>query len=635
MKQKIFTLLFLLLPFFVYSQNHNEAIEGKVLSYFKHDSLKYRAAKFLLDNMDAHYSLYSKGIDSYYHKMDSVFSLPTQRYDFYKDMYVKASTENGDLENTAVIKWDKEAITAEFLISYIESAFKVWKQPWNSDVSFDLFCQYVLPYRITTEPISCWRNEYFDKYNNVFYDFMESQVNHTYKYGLYRALNSRLPNSLYYPQTFLPEFPLTIALKARLGNCETFAKRNVAQLRSIGLPSTLDFTPQWGNRSMGHSWAVLFVNDSISIPFGQNEELGTHFYYRPNHLLPKVYRHTYLKQKSMDEFCNDTISIVPEYLHDNCILDVTDKYTSVSNLSVRLKAPRFSKQSQWLYLCVFDNRDWIPVCYSKRNMNSAIFYKMGRGVVYLPTSIDASGNLIIEGNPIALDKDGVSTELKPDMQKRQIMRLTRKYPSNMKLKKYCQITIGGKFQVANREDFSDSLTIGVVNNTLENCFHYLPIKHKGKYKYFRYFAPNGSYGNMAEVKMFDSVDSIIGVKRCFGMKKDRGAYKKLFDGDNLSSFSVSSPDSAWAAVEFSQPVNIKKIGYLPRNDGNQVEKGDLYRLYYWWQGGWKVIDEKIAGVDGMLQFDNVPSDALYLLRDLTKGKQERIFTYKDGKQIWW
>lgn len=294
MKQIGLTLLILLITLGGYSQNHKETVEGKVLFHFKHDNLKYKAAKFLLDNMDAHYSLYSKDIETYYHKVDSAFSLPPQKNDFYKDIYVKASTEKGDLDNTAIRKWDREAVTAEFLISYIEAAFKVWKQPWNSDVSFDLYCQYVLPYRITTEPISNWRNEYYEKYSGVFSDFMDSQVNHTYKYGLYRALNSRQPNSLYYPQTFLPELPLTISLKARLGNCETFAKRNVAQLRAIGLPTTLDFTPQWGNRSMGHSWAVLLVNDSTSIPFGQNEELGSHFYARPNHTLPKVFRHNFM-----------------------------------------------------------------------------------------------------------------------------------------------------------------------------------------------------------------------------------------------------------------------------------------------------------------------------------------------------
>lgn len=34
-------------------------------------------------------------------------------------------------------------------------------------------------------------------------------------------------------------------------------------------------------------------------------------------------------------------------------------------------------------------------------------------------------------------------------------------------------------------------------------------------------------------------------------------------------------------------------------------------------------------------FKDVPKGALYLLRDLTKGKDERIFTYENGVQVWW
>ena len=34
-------------------------------------------------------------------------------------------------------------------------------------------------------------------------------------------------------------------------------------------------------------------------------------------------------------------------------------------------------------------------------------------------------------------------------------------------------------------------------------------------------------------------------------------------------------------------------------------------------------------------FDNVPENALLILRDHTRGKDERIFIYEDDKQIWY
>jgi hypothetical protein len=37
----------------------------------------------------------------------------------------------------------------------------------------------------------------------------------------------------------------------------------------------------------------------------------------------------------------------------------------------------------------------------------------------------------------------------------------------------------------------------------------------------------------------------------------------------------------------------------------------------------------------MLDYDNCPTNALFLLHDLTKGREERIFTYENGEQVWW
>ncbi len=36
-----------------------------------------------------------------------------------------------------------------------------------------------------------------------------------------------------------------------------------------------------------------------------------------------------------------------------------------------------------------------------------------------------------------------------------------------------------------------------------------------------------------------------------------------------------------------------------------------------------------------LYYDNIPSHALLLLRDHTRGKEERIFTLENGEQVWW
>ena len=49
---------------------------------------------------------------------------------------------------------------------------------------------------------------------------------------------------------------------------------------------------------------------------------------------------------------------------------------------------------------------------------------------------------------------------------------------------------------------------------------------------------------------------------------------------------------------------------------------------------WISLGRKLA-VDNKLHYDDVPKGALLWLKNHTQGKEERIFTYEDGKQVWW
>jgi hypothetical protein len=56
-------------------------------------------------------------------------------------------------------------------------------------------------------------------------------------------------------------------------------------------------------------------------------------------------------------------------------------------------------------------------------------------------------------------------------------------------------------------------------------------------------------------------------------------------------------------------------------------------LYYWHEGQWTSVGKQVATTQ-VVEFNNVPAGGLYLLKDLTKGKEHRIFTYNDGVQTW-
>jgi len=86
-------------------------------------------------------------------------------------------------------------------------------------------------------------------------------------------------------------------------------------------------------------------------------------------------------------------------------------------------------------------------------------------------------------------------------------------------------------------------------------------------------------------------------------------------------------------MDFGKPVEIQKIKFLARNDDNNVIPGSDYELLYW-DNEWKSFAKKTATSDSLV-FENVPSNALYLLHYYGEGVEERIFTYENDKQIWY
>ena len=82
-----------------------------------------------------------------------------------------------------------------------------------------------------------------------------------------------------------------------------------------------------------------------------------------------------------------------------------------------------------------------------------------------------------------------------------------------------------------------------------------------------------------------------------------------------------------------EPKKVDHIIYYGRGDGNGIEIGDEYELLYW-DKGWKSMGRQKA-ITVYVKYKNVPQGALYHLRNHTKGTDERIFTFENGKQVWW
>lgn len=89
----------------------------------------------------------------------------------------------------------------------------------------------------------------------------------------------------------------------------------------------------------------------------------------------------------------------------------------------------------------------------------------------------------------------------------------------------------------------------------------------------------------------------------------------------------------YVGMELDSAVTVTHLGICPRNDKNGIYPGMKYELFLW-DDTWKSQGIKTAA-ENKISFENIPENALLWLRNLDEGKEERIFTMKNGEQVWW
>lgn len=612
-------------------------LKSVLKKYSQHpkDSLKLKAAIFLIENMDGHLSYQSDAWSSFCNEFHKILNkhnnvkINFSDYDSIFNIYEAKLFDYNEVD-------DYKTITSQYLINNIDSAFIAWKQPFGKHLSFTQFCEYLLPYKIGDELFEPWRtyflNQYVPQITNLGLKDIYSMSSYDVCDKLKSSINANV-KSWSYP---IPDFSPSILAKITRAPCVDFARLIAYTGRSLGIPIVIDYTPQWANRSNNHVWNALIDKNGKPLSFGAKDEvkLGHHLEGRRWERVPKVYRMTYAKQEqSLASICGT--EDIPTVFSSPFIQDVSKEYFKGINLKIDLKQEP-SIKTNFAYLSTFDDRKWVPVAWSKINNKTAIFSDVNTRVAYLPVNY-INGNTIPADYPI-LVLDSVNTlKLKPDFSKRQKLVLNRKY-NIAKTDFFSGRMKGGKFQVANKADFSDSVDIFKINEVPEICYNKVDISNTNKYKYFRYCAPAGSNGEVAEIEVYEAqtdeklsgiiIEYVNGANRTVNISR-------AFDNNVLTCYQKTDDNSIGIGLEFNEPKQINKIVYLPRNDDNFIRDGELYELFYW-DNKWVSLGRQIGSIKTQtLTYNNAPTNALFLLRNLTKGREERIFTYENMKQVWW
>ncbi|WP_289753097.1 transglutaminase domain-containing protein [Bacteroides acidifaciens] len=594
-------------------ENRRELEE--VLEYYSNDSLKYRAACFLIENMPRWYAY-------------DGWQLDTLEVLMRKDREGNLSKEdkmrwNGFDYHTLNKIYDSKVITSEYLIENIDLAFQEWKnRPWNRTLSFDDFCELILPYRIGNERLSNWRSLYNAYYGNL----LDSVYTGSDVLVACKCINDELnrQNYKYSVEWNVPHNRADYLFKTRIGYCREVSDLIQYAMRSCGIPVAADFMPYSPDYRYSHEWNVVRDTTGRYIQFGFDgldpvrDKIPD-----DGRRKGKVFRYCYALQNEREILRKHSGWNIggTEGLYWK---DVTSEYFGHNRAAVNVCAT----EKPLIALSVFSTNGWLIIGEGVyKSSGKALFDNIEPFIIYVPVSQNNGVEPI--GYPFMLDSDGHVEEFVPDTVNLEKIILKRKMALIPRVAAWGYSQIGARIEGDIDTDFKSPKLIAEIKDTMDYTFQVLEGLCSEPVKYIRYVPPVGLL-QLAELKLYK--DTILKKEIKITPLTDVPYIEKVIDGDILSHIYQKSEGVIDPLVfSLDSLQQIRRLYFIARTDDNYVWKGDTYELLYF-NGidGWKSLGVKTATSE-YICFE-APRNALLWLRNRTKGREEQVFIYRNNRQ---
>ena len=218
-------------------------------------------------------------------------------------------------------------------------------------------------------------------------------------------------------------------------------------------------------------------------------------------------------------------------------------------------------------------------------------------------------------------------------------KVTRKYPpidlpNNWKIDRI-KLLNNCKLQGSNSLDEKTFQDIYTIKNFFSTHKHQFLFNKELNYKYYRLVSgeETSKITFLSEFALLDmQLNPLKNVKIDFyGTEESKMIQKLKISDNNGLTFGLFSNMRITFEVENNQ--NVIGFEIQARNDDNHINIGEEYELMVF-DKTWRSIRKEVAK-DTVLDYHNLAKNGLYLLHNLTKGKEEHVFTFdENGNQFW-
>lgn len=646
----------------------------KVLRHYgwhERDSLKFRAACFLIENMRWHYGTRQvQNIDQDYDyfcrvadscmyvlwqersgRMDSLRRSAQElrkRLGWLKDSLKKHQFQTSDIVYEPFS--DLQTLDSKFLIHHIDHAFLQWEKI-RDHCSFSEFCEGILPYR----PMRGYPYLYSgDKLEKLFGKYVNFDSSESTRQRINRYNNCIIGMKNFFGKS--PDKNIGIYSLSFAGDdCVDIAAYGCTVLRACGIPVMVEFCDAYRQFAGRHYCCCTPDSTGEWLTFSPESSLPERGKWMDGFSM-NLYRQYFGAQKDSPYFLRREGEKLPALFALPCIREITAERAKVFRVTLPFEQ---TTNNRLAYLAGFQSkRDMAPVTWGEIDTvhRKVCFSNTMEKRLYFPVYYEGE-ELVPFGDPFYVLEDSTTAEgfrlysMRPDSGLIPKVNLTRKFPQKKKMVQLAENLVGGVFYGANKNNLSDAKVLYTIKKVPGPYIQEIVLPSPGAYRYYYFKAPEEHpYANISVLEFL--TEKKYGYKNVLPPTPRTALFTDLFVEENQELVKLINPaswekmkkkaafdgnmqtaPSAYRMIQLKLPKSqiVTRIRFAPKNEDNGIHRGEQYELCYY-QNGWQSCGVQTATKE-YLEFYNVPKGALCWLRNHSTGTEEMPFLIRNGKQV--
>ncbi|MEO0091820.1 MAG: transglutaminase domain-containing protein [candidate division WOR-3 bacterium] len=278
-------------------------------------------------------------------------------------------------------------LNSDDFIRYFNALEKNYQRvPWRDKIDTNLFYYYILPHRVSQEPL--------ENFNAFYCDTLYELIKKTKDMRqAVLKINEWVYTKMKYEPTERWDQNAITTIKRGIGRCEEMSILFIKALRTVCIPARHTYTPWWPFTNSNHAWVEVWTEDGWhALGGGELTDLDQAWFSTPAQraaiIKSVMYGNITENDKSQKLNVKSSASkfdneIIDKQGNGYTIINSTPNYTDVVDLLIKITKDNLPVESASVSISVYNYSSLAPVGVKKTDENGCVQWYVGKTDLFI------------------------------------------------------------------------------------------------------------------------------------------------------------------------------------------------------------------------------------------------------------